>query len=1000
MLGSIYGNFTRPLTIRKPPRVEGDLFLESVTSPTLAGAGSGAAADSKEGLTFTIKDAIEILNSYYLLEEENERSYPEELREYFNFWHSNYIKSTAYNAQDLEIKRAQVKETIDAIAIFLESRGIDARKYKEGSTFYSAMLGARPEIVADTDDESTLANKGALYQSRFITTFMKEALGFVNLVSKQLNRPGLEEEKREKVAGFLSMFPSDDKTYYQCLAGVRDAQIYVYMLLKTQEMPWVHQLIVKCHRNFIEKYRKEVEPYIDPKYQVHIFSAIECLLGIESKEPDTLETMKSIPARIACKIIYDYAQTMQNLINKQIFEDVKMATIALEEANSKGADKFKYSTIQEIQDVFWSLGFSKFKDQDIEIYLREGDDETATWSTSKALKLFEDKITFLDDMQLPRPAGFFDRESKRRLGSLLASRLKDERDAGFYTLSLLITNAEGNDRIFLDYINDLTKYLLEIEEKKSFLSSHLKESPLRDLILRYYDSITKTKTLTKSLDFSAKDFFYNRSKGLEDRSSIITTIRSHRIECLKELSNFATLENLFSNPNLFLILNLLINDINFYNSSKKEDLAREDLIAIGSGLLYLGIKFNDLEVFNYAALGFQHPTARAPILTFPHFARFIIENGLLKRHLTLDGEEITGLEYLAIYNPDTIIKNGLIHPLILEPLSNNQNLIHKLAKKGDSTTMDRLLMIPALILDLNLQDRNGKTALHLAIENAIKNPEQIGAIGKFINESFNVDIADEEGKTVIDLAFEAKNPEIYRAIKKHFPAIDRILLHKFIEEGNLENFNLALDGGADPKKKHNGLSSLDLAVYLGRKEIIKSLIHDACGYNKPHKKYMRELTEKEIEYYSEDSLRREEAISRYLLNALEIALGSRSVNGKFVINADAAIWIFNTGIIKGNNMSVVFEYLSKFREAYSALEGIEDYRGKEQDLAKLDLEISRQNKIFEAIKKEYKTTYQEPIDPEKDGEILYLDPESEKTTNRLAVKAVRTAARGAHLMFS
>ncbi len=706
--------FTALVATESPPKKEGEGGISAPETEVLvAGAGAGAGDELRSASTIKIfsKYTIDLLNSYYDLGKESEDYDSAELLEHFRNWKLRDASPEEYEKLSPEEVKRDVKNTIDAIVRFLDERGINSSRYKEGSIFYRKMTGGLADDDSHTgiESESHLSEVNSLYRSKFITTFMKEALVFVNILSRQPDA---------SIKNSLSQFPPVDDEQYRRLSKLRNAQMNAYMPLKSKEMPWMDRTLSDCHRDFVKEHCKGVP--MDPAYRPQLFSAIEHLLGVGIKEEDTLLAMQQIPANIACRILHDYAPQMKTKITKRRLKDQKDAIHAIEIANR---DKFRP---EEIREVFYNFGFSDINGILIEEYL--ADSATGTWSAEKAATLFPE-IEFIDSVTLTRPYDFTNQEHEpkslgllstpeERVPNLVLSDNEDECNAGLQALLLVRTNLGGSSRQFVNFIRIIGKSLLANKTTRHF--GDRSPAAIADAEESIAEGINFLKSKSESNSI-AKEIFDSYSK-ITDGASIESDIGEIRrspakyLDTLIDNEKVAILENLFHNQHLFTALSALIN--------KSTSLDEDKLVILGAKLAYLGAKFNAPEVIEYVASGFTHHEV-SDDESYPHLSQRMLLEGLFLCEKTVDGEIVSGLEHLVENHPEMFCSRilGDISLFLRPALPNGQNIFHRLASKGDIGSID-IIMNPRWDIfsdefkrDICTElDKSGKTAQDLMDE--------------------------------------------------------------------------------------------------------------------------------------------------------------------------------------------------------------------------------------------------------------------------------------------
>ena len=767
-------------------------MLTNSSDLTQAGAGAGSSSD----LSITRNDVIKIMNHYYNLKGDIKHDYPELLRPFYDVWNLNAEAIKAFNDKAPEEKKAKVQETLDKIALFLESIGVDASKYKSGNIFYDK-----------------LTTNSGYYTDQHLTLFMREALSFINIVSQLESIKNMED--------YLDRFPSPDEDQYICLAGIRDAQMYIYMDLKIQQMPYHDRVLVEAHRDVVENWRKKINSLIPEKYQTHILSAIEHLLGIDSKEPDTITAMNLIPSQIACQIIGTYQEKLQEAINTTTTNNIENIKKLLSRLNGNHADDVEDTISEEekkeVRDFLWGINIAKIGDLDaadslLTVNLKTG---IRYWDITKALALFKN-INIRDTITLPRPQSLFGRPNVEKVISLLLSSDDKDIEAGLEILLLSGSSSRpGNNPIqFLNFIQKLGLHLNEenlngaLEEGMRFLQKLPKSKKLDDVlgIMRSIMEDTENKPYIKIFNNNAAsddlklfieillstntNFLLSTKTG----SAIATEeeIKKYPHTYLEALTNEKFLESILHNPNFIFSLNKLLSTENY-------ELEESKLRQLGVNLVFLATKYGRSDIINYVRRDFSSIDSprRGPKTNSLEegYGVVLMRDGLIKFEENEGRGATSGLEYLADTNPNAL--ESLLN-IIEEPISTKgETLFHRLASRGNVATIARVLnfienkktqalekgslksldFYEALPKRLFLRENiDGQTILHVAIQNAHRNPSQASSISLLISNAERLGILEEmiiprsPGKqSLLSLAIDLRNISIITRLIANLP---------------------------------------------------------------------------------------------------------------------------------------------------------------------------------------------------------------------------------------
>lgn len=733
---------------------------------------------------------LKIMNDYYNLKGDERDDYPEELRGFYDLWHVDKAEVERRLRGDLaEVKKARVADTINAMAEYLEKLGADASQYKAPhGRFYIRM-------ATDIDPEKP----DGFYRDEKIALFMREALSFVNILTKEptSGEPLSKEKRLARINSYLTMFPTADNDLYRCLAGVRDAQMTVYMALKAEEMPWNDRVIVECHRDYIEQWRAKVVRYIDEAYVVHTFSALEHLFGIESKEKDTLAAMSAIPAETACMVIAQYQRELQEKINERIAKDRAEIVMHMSEANKKGYLLGK--DFDEMRNFLRIKGIVNINvdgaNVDVAEYLKKAktvsiEDEEYDgheWDLQKISNIFPD-IKVRNSL-MGRPESLFDSDASEYVARMIRSDDEKYCKAGLQYLALIGLDSQAGNNMsqFLNFIHQVgilqgSDHRVALDAGIDYIKTKFPDNDVAQKIISAYEAIPAEYERYKSaLQTNVKptlDGILTAGRFYEIRE-IIDENPLYSLEILK--ANKKILSNLIHHPRALYILNAIFH--------KKNALNPEDLKELGKNLAFLAAKYDiklkaaedrEIHLLDYIKSGIS-PDFREH---FRHqeIGYIMLEDGLSYSDIDIDGSEVSGLEYLVrknsrklgeLYGIPLVFSPRAIETMLERALSDGQNLIHKLAKRGDTAVMMGILALVrpdkiGHLLTICARDSK-KTALHFAVENAILNPSQSGIIDVLMREMSKVGALDfdmwmSDEKNSLMIAIDSERTDIIARI--------------------------------------------------------------------------------------------------------------------------------------------------------------------------------------------------------------------------------------------
>lgn len=76
--------------------------------------------------------------------------------------------------------------------------------------------------------------------------------------------------------------------------------------------------------------------------------------------------------------------------------------------------------------------------------------------------------------------------------------------------------------------------------------------------------------------------------------------------------------------------------------------------------------------------------------------------------------------------------------------------------------MEKSLILIARGIDVNLQDKLGRTTLHYAVSS-----ECVGLVKVLLRNKASVEVKDKQGQTVLDRAKLSSNSQVLRSVHKH-----------------------------------------------------------------------------------------------------------------------------------------------------------------------------------------------------------------------------------------
>ncbi|SUW07943.1 ankyrin repeat-containing protein [Brachyspira pilosicoli] len=138
--------------------------------------------------------------------------------------------------------------------------------------------------------------------------------------------------------------------------------------------------------------------------------------------------------------------------------------------------------------------------------------------------------------------------------------------------------------------------------------------------------------------------------------------------------------------------------------------------------------------------------------------------------------------------------------------------------------------------NINLQETNGNTPLHLAIINARKSQEYSKIIDMLLAKNANVNITNNNNETALNIA--VKNNDYNNSIKlinkgSDVNHIDKYYspLHMSIKNNNIELAKALIDNGANIslRDKNKNYSPLNIAIEVGNFDICKLLVRNGAA---------------------------------------------------------------------------------------------------------------------------------------------------------------------------
>ena len=185
--------------------------------------------------------------------------------------------------------------------------------------------------------------------------------------------------------------------------------------------------------------------------------------------------------------------------------------------------------------------------------------------------------------------------------------------------------------------------------------------------------------------------------------------------------------------------------------------------------------------------------------------------------------------------------------------SNFKTSLHYVIENNSNKLLESINLLLSNNADPNIKDKNGNTALHLAVINAYKSKnEYIEVIKALIKYNVNINISNNKNQLALNIAVDNNDPEISNILINAKSELNNIYngyapIHIAVKNNNMSIAENLLLNGADVDIKDNkGYSPLAIAVENNNLEMCRKLIRNNATVDSKAIDIAKKMNNKEI----------------------------------------------------------------------------------------------------------------------------------------------------------